>query len=81
MAYAIITGAHLFPYAWFYNETAYAVAAVLISVGSMFIALGVEPINIFYIPIFTSISLFILGIWIFIGYKRLKNQRGAKPME
>jgi hypothetical protein len=38
MAYAIITGAHLFPYAWFYDEIGYAVTAILISVGSLLIA-------------------------------------------
>jgi hypothetical protein len=71
MAYAIITGAHLFPYSWFYNESGYAVAAIIISVGSMLIALNVQPVDIFYVPVFTASMLFILGIWIFIRYQKL----------
>lgn len=71
MAYAIITGAHLFPYSWFYDEIGYAIAAIIISIGSMLIALNVQPINIFYVPIFTATILFILGIWIYTRYLRL----------
>jgi len=74
MAYAIITGAHLFPYTWFYDETGYAVAAVIISVGSMLFALYLGPEQIFFIPVFTSIALLILGLWILFRYLRLRNQ-------
>jgi len=73
MAYAIITGAHLFPYSWFYDEIGYAVAAVLISVGSMFIAIFVNTNSIFYIPIFTSFALLLLGVWILIRFQKLKR--------
>jgi hypothetical protein len=65
MAYAIITGAHLFPYAWFYDEMGYAVWAVLISVGSLLIALNVEVLRIWFIPMYTSILFFLLAFWIF----------------
>jgi hypothetical protein len=34
MTYAIITGAHLFPYAWFYDEIGYAISAGIISIAS-----------------------------------------------
>ncbi len=71
MAYGIITGAHLFPYAWFYNEMGYAVAAIVISLGSMIIALMVSPVNIFYVPVFTALVLLFLGIWTLIRYRRL----------
>lgn len=70
MTYAIITGAHLFPYAWFYDEAGYAIAAVLISVGSLVIALSTNPRMIWLIPLYTSGALFILTIWIFV---RLQN--------
>ena len=62
MAYAIITGAHLFPYAWFYDEISYAISAVIISVGAMLIALNVFSSELFFIPILTSIVLLLLGI-------------------
>jgi len=73
MAYAIITGAHLFPYSWFYDEIGYAVAAILISVGSMFIAIFVNTNSIFYIPIFTAFALLLLGVWILIRFQKLKR--------
>jgi hypothetical protein len=72
MAYAIITGAHLFPYAWFYEETGYAVAAVIVSVVSMLLALILGPELNFYIPIFTSVALLILGVWILIRFQSIK---------
>lgn len=74
MAYAIITGAHLFPYAWFYDEIGYALTAIIISVGSMLIALFVNPPDIYYVPIFTASVLLILGIWIIIRNKRLRKR-------
>src|SRR5690554_4985792 len=64
MAYAIITGAHLFPYAWLYDETGYLVSAIVISTGSLLIALIVEPSDIWYIPLFTAVCFFMLAIWI-----------------
>src|SRR5690554_642671 len=48
MAYAIITGAHLFPYAWYYDEIVYAIIAIIISVGAMMIALTINISVIFY---------------------------------
>ncbi len=74
MAYAIITGAHLFPYAWFYDEMGYAIAAVVISVGAMMIALLVTPADIFYVPLFTASILLILGIWIFVQNRKLHQK-------
>lgn len=53
MAYAIITGPHLFPYAWFYDEIGYAVSAILISVGTLIITLNVGVEEIWIIPLFT----------------------------
>lgn len=73
MAYAIITGAHLFPYAWFYDEIGYAIAAILISVGSLCIALLVDVDQIFYVPGFTALALLLLAVWILVRYKRLKR--------
>lgn len=71
MTYAIITGAHLFPYAWFYDENGYAIAAILISVGALIIALFSTLNMIWLIPLFTSIILFFLAIWIYIKSKKI----------
>ncbi len=73
MAYAIITGAHLFPYAWFYDEIGYAVAAIIISVGSMMIALMVSPARIYFIPAFTAMMLLLLAVRIITRFRRLNN--------
>ena len=73
MAYAVITGAHFFPYAWFYDEMGYAIWAVLISVGSFFIALIVEVDLIWTVPLFTAVMLFLLVIRIFLRLRLLGN--------
>jgi|APHig6443717817_1056837.scaffolds.fasta_scaffold08530_5 hypothetical protein len=80
MTYAIITGAHLFPFTWFYNEIGYAVASVIISVGSMIIALAVQPDNFFYIPIFTALALLILGIKISMRNKKMQKEWNSDVM-
>ncbi|MGS2727536.1 DUF7010 family protein [Psychroserpens sp. BH13MA-6] len=72
MAYAIITGAHLFPYAWFYNEIGYAVWALIISIGTLVITLNVKLENMWTVPLFTSIMLFFLAGWILIRLKKGK---------
>jgi hypothetical protein len=74
MTYAIITGAHLFPYSWFYDEMGYAIAAITISVGSMLMAIFINTSSLFYIPAFTAFILLLLGVWILIRYQRLKRE-------
>jgi hypothetical protein len=74
MSYAIITGAHLFPYAWFYDEMGYAVVAIVISLGSMGIALYAGPQTMWYVPLFTSIFLFLLALWIYVRWQRFKSK-------
>ncbi|WP_321343367.1 DUF7010 family protein [uncultured Draconibacterium sp.] len=72
MTYAIITGAHFFPYAWYYNNKAYAVMAGIISVGSLLVALRLS-VNDFYLAgFFMAVCLFILAIWNYIIYQKRK---------
>jgi hypothetical protein len=80
MAYAIITGAHLFPYAWFYDEIGYAIAAILISVGAFIISLSVGPEKIYFIPIFTAAILFLFGIWIYISTRNNNKKMRDNPV-
>lgn len=77
MTYAIITGAHLFPYAWFYDEIGYAIAAVLISVGALLISLLTAPEMVYIIPIFTAASLALLSVWISANNKKLRKKSFA----
>ena len=73
MAYAIITGAHLFPYAWFYDEIGYAVCAVIISIGTLLITLNIEVEKMWTIPLFTSTTLFLLAGCILIRNNKQKE--------
>ena len=69
LVYAIITGAHLFPYAWFYNTLSYAVVASVISVGSMGISLVVSSDQLYLVALFTAGSLAVLTVWATIDYQ------------
>ncbi|QBA64009.1 DUF7010 family protein [Muriicola soli] len=77
MAYAIITGAHLFPYAWFYDEIGYAVFAVVISVGALLITLNVDASSVWIVPLFTAGSLFLLAGWIGVRISKSPKKQGA----
>lgn len=77
MTYAIITGAHLFPYAWFYNANQYALAAVVVSVGSLILALLLSPENMMYIPLYTALILLVLGTTLYLDTKKLAAELQA----
>lgn len=74
LTYAIITGAHFFPYAWFYKEKVYGLFAGLISFGSLVLALSLDTSDIFYIPVYTATCLSIMGALLF----RSARQRHLK---
>lgn len=78
MTYAIITGAHLFPYAWYYDEIGYAIIAILISVGALLVALFVAVSKIFYIPILTATSLLMLGLWLTLRHRVMIKKNAAQ---
>ena len=65
MTYAIITGGHLFPYAWFYRTKWYAIFAGIIVLGSLFLGLSLPNEKMYFVALFTSISLFILTICLY----------------
>lgn len=60
MVYAIITGAHFFPYAWFYKTPLYAVFAGIITIGSLILGLVLPVEHTYNIPAFVSILLLLL---------------------
>lgn len=70
MTYAIITGAHFFPYSWYYNKTWYSIFAGVISLGSLLLALNLPPANLFYVGIWVSFSLLILSLGLIADYRK-----------
>lgn len=73
MVYAIITGAHFFPYSWFYKTSLFAIFAGLISLASLTIGLTVPTEKMFFIPFLMSIALFALTI--LLHFDSNKKQR------
>tara|TARA_R110000796_G_scaffold252571_1_gene388007 strand:+ start:53904 stop:54473 length:570 start_codon:yes stop_codon:yes gene_type:complete len=74
MTYAIITGAHLFPYSWLYDDTIYAIMAGVISASSLIIGLNISLNNMFYIPLFIGFSLLIMFILLWLSIPKT-NQK------
>ena len=74
MGYAIITGAHLFPYAWFYDEIGFAVAAVVISVGALFLGLHLPLSSLYLLPLCTGICFWLLAGWLFARRSRWRPE-------
>ena len=77
MGYAIITGAHLFPYAWFYEEPGYAVGAGIIPVGALLLKLFLPVTALFVIPLFVAICFFCLAGWLFSRRQRWVGAAGG----
>ncbi|KAF5060906.1 hypothetical protein DSECCO2_320740 [anaerobic digester metagenome] len=73
MTYAIITGAHFFPYAWFYRAKWYAIFAGAISAGSLLIALYSENGEHFLVGVWTSLCLAVLSLGLLTDYKRKRK--------
>lgn len=65
IVYAIITGGHLFPYAWFYKAKWYAIFAGIIVLGALITGLILPIDKMYCVPVFTSASLFILVICLY----------------
>lgn len=70
MAFAIITGAHFFPYAWYYKTAAYAVMAGIISVGAMLLGFVMPAEKMYVIPVFMASCLVLLAFLLFWSYKK-----------
>ncbi len=82
MVYAIIYGAHLFPYAWFYKVAYYAVLSGITATGALLLGL-LQPDRMYLIPVLMSISLIILFVLLYFNSKnresKTNNQRSSEP--
>lgn len=71
MVYGIITGAHFFPYAWFYNARPYALMAGIIAVGCAVLGLRINsPTSLYLIPGFIVVALLTLAGLLFVSYRQ-----------
>ena len=75
MVYIIITGAHLFPYSWYYKTSVYAIFAGIISFGALVIGLVTTGEHIYFIPLFMSVSLITLTILLYFDSKKKQYNR------
>ncbi len=76
-ALAIITGAHLFPYAWYYKTKAYAIMAGIISVGATVVG-SIADNSGFAVAIFMVAGLAALVGFLWISVK--KNERSYNQL-
>lgn len=77
MAYGIITGAHFFPYAWFYRAPAFAIMAGVISAGCLLLGLRLLPSQLYLIPTFVAACLAVLAVLLVSSYRQ--NQQAYQP--
>lgn len=72
MTYGIITGAHFFPYAWFYNTRAYAVMAAVIALGCLAIGVRTAATAPAWVAVFMAGALLALSGWLLLAYRQQK---------
>jgi hypothetical protein len=74
LVYAVITGAHFFPYGWYYKTNAYAVMAGVTTLGALALSLIFkDEVDAFWVPAYLTLCLAILSVWVYLAYK--KNEK------
>ncbi len=71
--YIIITGAHFFPYAWFYKQPMFAIMAGVISGGALILSLTAVPSSSILAPLAMVIALCVFTVFLFLSNKRLSG--------
>ena len=79
MTYGIITGAHFFPYAWFYNTRAYAVLAGVIAVGCLLIGVRPAVAAPVWVAAFAAGALLVLSARLLGDYRRQRQAYALVP--
>jgi hypothetical protein len=69
MAYAIITGAHFFPYAWYYKSLPFAIMAGVISVASLVLGLALPADQMYVLPFAMAGALAVLAIMLMASWR------------
>ena len=70
MTYAVITGAHFLPYAWFYNTPAFLVMGLIVAIGATYLGFVLPTYQTYYIPFFTGVCMMVLATWLYVDYRR-----------
>src|SRR5699024_7086784 len=70
MIFAIITGAHFFPYRWFYQAIPYTVMAPITSLAIMIVGLNVDTHQLLLVPLSLIVLIFFLLTWLHIDLKK-----------
>ena len=70
MTYGIITGAHFFPYAWFYKAPPFAVMAGVIPVGCLLLGGRTATSAPYAVPVFVTGALLVLSGLLYGSYRR-----------
>ncbi|MCW5910745.1 MAG: hypothetical protein KIT62_06710 [Cyclobacteriaceae bacterium] len=69
MVYAIITGAHFFPYSWYYKNKLFAISAGVISVGAFLLGMYLPTDKIYLIPLLLGFCLMALAGLLYFDFK------------
>ncbi|SET31933.1 hypothetical protein SAMN05421676_10425 [Salinibacillus kushneri] len=71
--FAIVTGAHFFPYGWFYHAKAYFIMSPIISISILMIGWNLPLKHLWLIASMMVVFLIILSIWLYMDYKNKKS--------
>lgn len=71
--FAVITGAHFFPYGWLYDARAYTVLSPITSITIVIISWNITIDQLWLVPLITVIFLSILVFWLFVDYRKKIN--------
>jgi hypothetical protein len=75
MVYAIITGAHFFPYSRYYKTKLYAVSAGVISLGAWLLGTYLPIDQAYWIPLLLSLYLMILAMLLYVDFRQKAQER------
>lgn len=79
VVFAVITGAHFFPYGWFYQAKAYYVMAPIISFVIMGIGWNMNPSRLWLIPVSMMVFLLVLIVWLWVDYRKKMDVSLSNP--
>ncbi|MFV8828660.1 DUF7010 family protein [Alkalihalobacterium sp. APHAB7] len=68
--FAIITGAHFYPYGWFYNAEPFYIMAPIVSVVIMLLGFYLNGNDLWLITLSMTVLLLFLVFWLVLDYKR-----------